>query len=79
MAQVEAELAVLESELMNSYALTKYEHGQRVIHDLEKRGRRGGNSSIFMQIIGCEEISKLDIGYKMYRQIIESRLSDGFA
>lgn len=50
-----------------------------MIHDLEKRGRRGGNSSIFMQIIGCEEVSQLDIGYKMYRQIIESRLSDGFA
>lgn len=31
-----------------------------------------------MRIIGREEINNLDIGYKMYKQIIEGKLKESF-
>ena len=31
-----------------------------------------------MKLIGQQEINSLDIGYKMYKQIIESKLHDSF-
>lgn len=79
-AQLEGELCALEAELLGNYALGKYEHGRRLLRDLEKRrGRKGTlEGSLLMRVVGREEVGALDVGFKMYRQLLEGRLEEGF-
>jgi heme oxygenase len=53
---IESQLNSLEAELINNYAFTKYEYGQRILKDLEKKkGKKGAfDNYSFMRIIGRE-------------------------
>jgi hypothetical protein len=64
----------LESELISNYAMTKYEYGCREIKNLEKKPGKHIEDYTFMKIIGKEEIGNLDIGYRMYKKLIEGKL-----
>ncbi len=71
-SHLEAELCALEAELISNYALGKYEQGRRLLRDLEKRrGKKGTlEGCLLMRLIGREEVGTLDIGFKMYRQLL---------
>jgi hypothetical protein len=51
-----------------------------LVRELEKRrGRKGTlESCLLMRLVGREEVGALDIGFKMYRQLVEGRLGEGF-
>jgi hypothetical protein len=46
-----------------------------VLKDLEKKRRSGLENYTFVKIIGEEAINSLNIGFRMYKQIVEGRLT----
>lgn len=59
--------------------MTKEEYGSRVVKNLEKQTYKNSvENYLLMKIMGKEELSSLDIGYKTYKQLIDGKLEQGF-
>ena len=51
--------------------MTKYEYGSRVIKNLEKKSYKSSlENYLLMKILGKDELNDLDIGYRMYKQLM---------
>ena len=77
--RLEKEMGLLQNELISNYAMTKYEYGSRVIKNLEKKSYKSSlENYLLMKIFGKDELNDLDIGYRMYKQLMQSKLQQGF-
>lgn len=46
--------------------------------DLEKKRQHGLDNYTFVKIVGEEIINGLNIGFRMYKQIVEGKLNQSF-
>jgi len=48
------------------------------LKDLERKRRHGLDNYTFVKIVGEESINELNIGFRMYKQIVEGKLNQSF-
>ena len=79
LGRLEGELGRCEHELVSNYAQSKKEEGRRIMANLErKQAKKSLDSYTMMKVVGKDEINRLEIGYRMYKEILEGKIAHGF-